>query len=259
MKLLLILILLLIVLAFVYLRRRVVFDYERGVLFRNGIFAGILEPGAYWYLPFRTAIEKVDIRLRTVPVPSQEVLSADNVTLKITLCAQYTVTDPFTAVTKVEKFPDALYMTLQLALRELVGAADVDDVIAKRQAIGQGIFEKSEAAVRAYGLTLHRVDVKDIMFPGDLKKIFAQVVNARKEGLAALEKARGETAALRSLANAAKLLENNPTLMQLRTLQSVESGNGNTVVLGWPTETVPVPLKKPKSGGTPKANGSEEK
>jgi hypothetical protein len=86
--------------------------------------------------------------------------------------------------------------------------------------------------------------VKDIMFPGDLKKIFAQVVKAQKEGQASLEKARGESAALRNLANAAKMLEGNPALMQLRVLQSVDAGTGNTMVLGMPSDMMPLPLKK---------------
>jgi len=81
------------------------------------------------------------------------------------------------------------------------------------------------------------------MFPGKLKEIFAQVINAKKEGLAALEKARGETAALRSLANAAKMIENNPNLMQLRLLQTLGQSSGNTLILGMPSNTSPVPIK----------------
>ena len=226
------------------LSRQIVFEYERGLLFRNGVLKRTLAPGAHWYIPFRSSIQKVDVRLKTVSIPSQEILSSDNITLKVTLSAQYSVTDPVIALTKIEKFQDAFYMTLQLALRELVGAAKVDEVIAGRQAIGKNIFDRTATKVTEYGLTLHAVDVKDIMFPGDLKKIFAQVVKAQKEGLAILEKARGETAALRHLANAAKMLDNNPALMQLRVLQSLEQGGGNTIVLGWPAQTTPLPIGK---------------
>lgn len=233
-------------LAFAYryfVRKETVYEYERGLLFRRGVFVKLLPPGQYRFLPAFRAIQKVDARLRTISIPSQEVLSSDNVTVKITLAAQYVVSDPAVAVTKVEKFQDAFYMTLQLALRALVGSAPIDDVISKRSEIGKRIFEAAQEKAGKLGLTLKTVDVKDIMFPGDLKKMFAQVVKAQKEGLAALEKARGESAALRNLANAAKVLEGNPSLLQLRLLQSLESG-GNTVVLGFPHEGTAIPLSK---------------
>lgn len=228
----------------VFVRRETVYEYESGLLFSKGLLRRTLPPGQRWFLKTHSMIQKVDMRLRTVSVPSQEVLSSDNVTIKVTLAAQYSVTDPVIALTKVEKFQDAFYMLLQLALRELVGGMQIDDVVSKRQELGKSIYEQAKVKARDLGLTLHLVDIKDIMFPGGLKKIFAQVVNAQKEGQASLERARGETAALRSLANAAKLLEGNPALMQLRFLQSVDAGTGNTVVLGLPSDVLPLPLKK---------------
>lgn len=239
------------------LRKETVYEYERGLHFRKGKLTRMLMPGQYWYFPFNTSITKVDIRLRTISIPSQEVLSSDNVTIKITLSAQYFVSEPSIAITEVEKFQDAFYMSLQLALRELVGATVIDEVIAKRTEIGKKIFELTEASVKGIGLSLKAVDVKDVMFPGDLKKIFAQVVKAQKEGLAALEKARGETAALRNLANAAKMLEGNPALMQLRTLQSLEAGTGNTVVIGLPSD-MPFPVRKHSQNFPEKQKGGEE-
>lgn len=228
----------------IFLRKEIVYEFERGLLFRKGLLKQTLSPGQYWVSRIHSTIQKVDARLRTIAVPSQEVLSSDNVTIKVTLAAQYSVSDPAIAVTKVEKFQDAFYMILQLALRELVGGLKIDDVIAKRQEIGKALFEKTESKAKELGLTLKVVDVKDIMFPGDLKKIFAQVVKAQKEGLAILEKTRGETAALRNLANAAKMLEGNPSLMQLRVLQSVDAGTGNTMVFGLPSDMMPLPFKK---------------
>jgi len=228
----------------VFFRKETVYEFERGLLFRKGLLNRTLSPGQHWFLRMQSNIQKVDIRLRTISVPSQEVLSSDNVTIKVTLAAQYLVSDPGIAITKVEKFQDAFYMLLQLSLRELVGGLKIDEVIAKRQEIGKSLFEKTEAKVKDLGLTLKVVDVKDIMFPGDLKKIFSQVVKAQKEGQASLEKARGESAALRNLANAAKMLEGNPTLMQLRVLQSVDAGTGNTMVLGLSSDVMPLPLKR---------------
>lgn len=107
-------------------------------------------------------------------------------------------------------------------------------------------MEATEPKAADLGLRLISVNLKDIMFPGKLKEVFAQVVNAKKEGLAALEKARGETAALRNLANAAKMLEGNPNLMQLRLLQAIKEPSGNTFVLGMPSPSVPMPIIQEK-------------
>jgi hypothetical protein len=97
------------------------------------------------------------------------------------------------------------------------------------------------------------VNLKDIMFPGKLKEIFAQVVNAKKEGLAAIEKARGETAALRHLANAAKMIDGNPNLMPLRLVQALGEASGNTLILGMPPQSMPVPV--PKERGAKELKG----
>lgn len=103
-------------------------------------------------------------------------------------------------------------------------------------------MEKTQAKASELGMKLISVNLKDIMFPGKLKDMFAQIVNARKEGLAALEKARGESAAMRNLANTARLLENNPSLMQLRIIQAFGESKGNTFILGMPMQTMPMPL-----------------
>lgn len=108
--------------------------------------------------------------------------------------------------------------------------------------MSQQLRERAMPNVEALGLQLLSATIKDITFPGELKRVFAQVVKAQKDGLAALEKARGESAALRNLANAAKLLENNPALLQLRLLQAVSESAGNTVVLGLPAQATLVPL-----------------
>jgi len=141
------------------------------------------------------------------------------------------VTDPYLAFVKVVNYHEALYLQIQMNLRDIVGSLPIDDLLAKREEIGKLLLERSTSKAAEMGIELGFVNVKDIMFPGELKNIFAQVVNARKEGLAALEKARGESASLRNLANAAGLLDKNPNLMQLRLLQSLEKNSGNTVVI----------------------------
>jgi regulator of protease activity HflC (stomatin/prohibitin superfamily) len=223
-----------------------VFEYERGLRYTKGRFAGIVPPGRYWVMSSSTTIQKVDIRPTFVSITGQEVLISDGVALKVSLAAKYEVADPDIAVNKVANYYAALYLELQLGLRQIIGGAPIDDLLGKRQDFGKQLHELTANKIAGMGLTLIEVEIKDIMFPGELKKIFTQVVKARQDGLAALERARGETAALRNLANAAALVERNPMLMQLRLLQAVSQSSGNTIVLGMPSSgPIPIQAKTP--------------
>ncbi|MHC5036968.1 MAG: slipin family protein [Planctomycetota bacterium] len=227
-------------------RRTVVFEYEKGMKYVGGRFEGVLEPGAYWHIPFFTTLRKVDVRPRFISIVGQEVLSSDGVTLKVSLAAKYQIADPDKATHKIQSYEGALYLELQLALRQIIGGADIDSVLSTRSEMSKQLVELTASRMEEIGLTLLTVSVKDIMFPGALKEIFAQVVNARQEGLASLERARGETAALRHLANAAKMLESNPNLMSLRVLQTLGESSGNTLVLGMPAQEAATTLAATK-------------
>jgi len=236
--------------ALVFIRRVTVFEFERGLKYSRGKFATVLAPGQHWYLPAFTIIQKVDVRPRVVSVSGQEVLSLDGVALKVSVAAEYQIADPDVAVNEVASYEEALYLKLQLALRGIIGSATIEDLLKKREEFGKRLMELAEPEAPKLGLKLISADIKDIMFPGQLKQVFAQVEKARQEGLAALERARGETAALRNLANAAKLLESNPMLMQLRVIQSVGGTSGNTLVLGMPSQTTPLPLRTGELGAS---------
>jgi len=225
-------------------RRITVYEFEKGIKYCHGKFVTVLGPGQHWFMPYFTRIDKTDVRPRFVTIPGQEVLTSDSVTIKISLAANYEIADVNTAINKVQNYAASLYLELQLALREIVGGASIDDVLEKRAEFGGRLMELTKDKAAALGVRLLDVNIKDIMFPGTLKQTFSQVAAARKEGQAALERARGESAALRNLANAAKMLDNNPNLLQLRLLQTVGESSGNTVVLGSLPEVV-VP-KKPK-------------
>lgn len=217
-----------------------IFEYEKGLKYRKGKFVGILLPGRYWKFSQNTVVTKIDVRPRVVSIPGQEVLTADNVSLKISVTAQYEVVDANVAVNKISSYSEAFYAAVQLALRDIIGSLPVDEILAQRSAINQRLMDATSPKAQELGLKIALIGVKDIMFPGELKKIFAKVVEAQKEGLAALERARGETASLRNLANVSKVLEENPTLLQLRALQTP----GNTVVLGIPNAVIPVKNKE---------------
>ncbi len=226
-----IIILLAIVLIVLLLRGSVIYEYQRGLLYSLGKFVKVLGPGAYYYIPVFQSITKVDVRLHMMNIPSQEVLTSDNISIKISLATSYRVADPYLAYNEVAGYNEAMYQILQLTARDVIGNLLIDELLAQRGQIGQQLLERSQAQAVKFGIDLQAVNLKDVMFPGELKNIFAQVVNARKEGQAALERARGETAALRNLANAAQLFKDHPQLWQLRLLQGLEKGQGNTIVL----------------------------
>ena len=253
----------LVILSMLAQTRITIFEYERGLKFQRGRFARVLEPGAYWYLPAFTRIQKVDIRPARLAVAGQEVLSADGVAVKASVAATYKIADPQRAVLATDDYRTAVYTELQLALRAVVSESKIDDLLEQRAAMSEKLKTIPAAALAAIGIELQDAAVRDLTLPGELKKIFAQVVKARQEGLAALERARGETAALRNLANAAQMVERNPSLVQLRLLQVLAQQPGNTLVLGVQQQGTPIPLRSreidapPPAGSSPALDGSE--
>lgn len=222
------------------IKRVVVYEYQRALKYTKGRYQETLGPGQYWIFSWRSSIVPVDVRPEFITIPGQDVLSADGVTLKVSLAAQFEVSDPNVAVNKNANFRNSLYLFLQMALREIVGKEKIDALLENRAGISSKLMELTAARATELGLKLTLADVKDIMFPGEMKKVFAQVVKAQKEGQAALEKARGETAALRNLANAARIMDDNPNLLQLRALQALTDSSGSTLVFGLPNGAIPI-------------------
>lgn len=208
-------------------------QWERALLFRNGAVVRTLDPGAYRLWASGWSLRRVDVRPWILQVPTQEVPTSDGVTVKVTAAGRVRVVDPVTYVTASQDPLGALYLAVQVALRELVAAASVEDLLAARGDIGLQLLA-STRGVEELGLAIEQLELKDIVLPADLKRAQAQVLIARAEGLAALERARGETAALRNLANAARLCADNPAVLQLRLLQQLSTGPSHTVVIGSP-------------------------
>jgi len=235
---------------FRFLRFFTVPEAQCGLLYQHGRFQACLEPGRHLRWGFGYTVTTVDLRKQTFPVASQEILSADHVGLKLSVAVTLQVTDPLKAMHLVQDWPAHIYNAVQLALRSLVAAQPIEDLLSKRCEIGRQLLAAVVPAGEEIGVTIHATEVKDVMFPGELKKAFAEVLKAKQEGQAALERARAETAALRNLANAARLLEGNPALQNLRLLQSLSGANaaGNTLVMGFPSGFIPLPAAKPPKG-----------
>ncbi|MEO8336623.1 MAG: slipin family protein [bacterium] len=247
-----------VVVARARLRKIIVFEFERGLLYESGRFHSLLEPGGYWIWSTSKNITKIDVRPRITAVPGQEVLTSDGIAVKLSLVARYQVADPVRAVNGQQSYESALYTELQLAIRRMVSALTIDALLSSRASLAEQLTAEVSPAVALFGLTLLKADLKDLTLPGDLKKLFSQVTKARQEGLAAMERARGETASLRSLANAARMMDDNPSLMQLRLLQVVGEQSGNTLVLGVPQSGAPIPMPRgTKVGDQPKPLDAE--
>jgi len=157
------------------------------------------------------------------------------------------VADPVKAAHETQNWASDIYNTAQLALRAVIGAVTVEALLAQRLDVGAQLLARVQPEAAKIGVNVLALEVKNVMFPADLKRAFADVLKAKQEGQAALERARGESASLRNLANAARVLEGNPALMNLRFMQSLATAQnaGNTLVVGVPGGFVPLKASKP--------------
>ncbi len=222
----------------------IVYDYQAGLLYRNGRLVRLVPPGSYWLNKVFDKVEVVDLRLTTSTVGAQEVISQDNVGLKLSIAMRYKIDNAEKALHSTQSWFNDLYLLVQLACRDLVAATKADELLAKRKEIGESLLLAVQAEAAKFGIDVQSVEIKDIMFPNEIRKLFGELVRAQKEGQASLERARAEHATLRSLANAARMIEGNPALMNLRVLHSLSattnSGTAPSLVLGVPQGMFPL-------------------
>jgi regulator of protease activity HflC (stomatin/prohibitin superfamily) len=215
--------------------KTIVEAYEKGLKFRNGRFVELLEPGRYRVARIlaKEEIRKVDLRLRTLVLQGQEMLTLDKVTLRVTLLATMKVADPAAALLKVDDYAAQLYGDVQLALRDAVGALELEALIGQKGRLGDAVTLAVREKALAYGVDLVAAGVRDLILPGEMKAILNQVMEARKKAEASLILRREEVAATRSLANTADMLAKNPALLRMKELEALEkiAGQGATIVI----------------------------
>ena len=199
-------------------------DEHVGVLKVNGKFERMLTAGRYgfWKVQRQVEVKLIDLRLQTMEVSGQEILTKDRVSLRLNLTAAYRVVDPQAVLFKVNDADAFVYRELQLALRESVGAQSLDALLEDKDSLNQHIAARVKQRFVDYGIALSNVGVKDIILPGDMKMILNKVVEAQKVAEANLINRREETQAMRSLHNTAKMMENNPILLRLKELEALE-------------------------------------
>jgi regulator of protease activity HflC (stomatin/prohibitin superfamily) len=199
-------------------------DHGAGILAVDGKVERLLPAGSYafWKFNRNVAVELVDLRLQTLEVTGQEILTRDKVALRLNLSATWRYTDVLKAFKELAKPAEHLYRELQFGLRAAVGTRSLDELLENKTVIDEAVTAQVTTKLAAYGLQLDGVGVKDIVLPGEMKTILAQVVEAGKAAEANVIRRREETAATRSLLNTAKVMEGNPVALRMKELETLE-------------------------------------
>ena len=199
-------------------------EHGAGILWIDGKVERLLAAGSYafWKFNRNVSVELVDLRLQALEVTGQEILTRDKVSLRLNLSATWRYTDVLKAYKELAKPAEHLYRELQFGLRAAVGTRSLDELLENKTVIDEVVTAQVKAKLADYGLQLDGVGVKDIVLPGEMKTILAQVVEAGKSAEANVIRRREETAATRSLLNTAKVMEDNPVALRLKELETLE-------------------------------------
>ena len=200
---------------------RIVQQYERGVIFVLGRLTGAKGPGLFLVPPFISRMIKVDLRIVTLIVPPQEVITRDNVTIRVTAVVYFSVIDPVAAVVNVVNFNQATTQIGQTSLRNVLGQSELDDLLAQRNKINHALQEIISEQTTRWGINITAVEVKDVELPAAMQRAMAKQAEAEREKRAKVIHAQGELQASASLAQAAAVMSTQPAALQLRFLQTL--------------------------------------
>jgi regulator of protease activity HflC (stomatin/prohibitin superfamily) len=241
---------------------RVVQQYERGVIFILGSLRGAQGPGVFWVPPIITRMIKVDLRIVTLTVPPQEVITRDNVTIKVTAVIYFYVVDPATAVVNVMNYIQATTQIGQTTLRNVLGQSELDELLAQRNKINRELQEIIDEHTERWGVKVTAVEIKDIELPVTMQRAMAKQAEAEREKRAKIIHAEGELQASTQLAQAANVIASQPSTLQLRYLQTLTEiavEKNSTIIFPLPLDIIEPFLNIAKRQETvaehPKSNG----
>jgi len=200
---------------------KIVQEYERGVIFRLGRLVGARGPGLFFIIPFVDRMVKIDLRVVTLDVPSQEAITRDNVTVKVNAVVFFRVLDPSAAVVQVEDYKRATWNIAQTTLRNVLGQSELDDLLSNREEINKKLQHIIDETTEPWGVKVSIVEVKDVELPQSMQRAMAKQAEAEREKRAKIVHAEGEFDAAQKLSDAAKLMSQNPVSIQLRYLQTL--------------------------------------
>ena len=234
---------------------RIAREYERGVVFRLGRLIDLKGPGLFLILPFGIdRLTKIDLRVITLEVPPQEVITVDNVTVKVNAVIFYQVVDARAAVTRVFNYGVATSQKAQTTLRAVLGQHSLDDLLAKRESINQDLQQIIDQQTEPWGIKVSAVEVKDVELPQSMQRAIARQAEAEREKRAKVIAAEGEFQAAQTLANAAEVISTRPAALALRymqTLLDMSSEKSSTIIF-----PVPIELIRPLLGGAKDESGA---
>jgi len=218
---------------------KVVQEYERGVIFRLGRLQGAKGPGLFFIIPFVDRMVKVDLRVITLDIPSQEAISRDNVTVRVNAVTYFRVVDPCDAIVQVEDYRRATWQISQTSLRSVLGQSDLDELLIHRDEINQKLAQIIDEQTEPWGIKVSIVEVKDVELPDTMKRAMARQAEAEREKRAKVIHAEGEYNAAARLRDAAARIAEQPAAIQLRYLQTlteIAMEKNSTIIFPIPLE-----------------------
>ena len=226
---------------------RITREYERGVIFRLGKLVGAKGPGLIFLIPFADRMVKMDLRVVTIDVPKQEIMTKDNVPATVDAVIYFRVEDPIAAVVKVENFLKATSLIAQTTLRSVLGQSPLDDLLSQRDIINQKLQEIIDKQTGPWGIKVTSVETKEVSLPDSMKRAMAKQAEAERERRAKIVNAQGEFEAAEKMVQAAGLIAKEPIALQLRYLQTMRemaSEHNTTTFLPLPIDLFSAFLKK---------------
>jgi regulator of protease activity HflC (stomatin/prohibitin superfamily) len=216
-------------------------EYQRGVIFRLGRSKAVLGPGLYWIVPWVDQKVQVDVRTKTIDIEPQDTVTSDSVTIRVNAVLYYRIISPQKAINRVENYQMAVYQVALTTLRNVVGQNILDDVLQNRDKINIRIQEIVDAITEEWGILIERVETKDVEIPSSMQRAMAKEAEAIREKRARLIKAAAEQEASQKLAEAARLISQNPVALELRRLQmltEIGAENNTTTILMMPSDFI---------------------
>lgn len=226
---------------------KIVREYERGVIFRLGRLLGAKGPGLFIIIPIADKMFRVDLRTAVIDVPVQEVITKDNVPVRVNAVIYFRVMDPEKSIVQVQNFIAATQQISQTTLRSVIGQAHLDQLLAEREELNTRLQEIIDEATDPWGIKVSTVEIKDVEIPKTMQRAMAAQAEAERDRRAKIINAEGEFQAAKKLAQAAKVMAAEPMALQLRTLRTiseVSAENASTVVLPFPIEILRAFLPK---------------
>ncbi len=219
---------------------RVIKQFERGVVYRFGrVQTRVREPGLTWLIPFADRLQKVNLQIITLPVPGQDGITRDNVTVRVDAVIYFKVEDPVRAAVDVQDYMSAIGQVAQTSLRSIIGKSNLDDLLSNRERLNQGLELLIDSPALGWGIHIDRVEIKDVVLPDSMKRSIARQAEAERERRARVITADGELQASEKLAQAAEVMAEEPAALQLRLLQTVvevAAEKNSTLILPFPVE-----------------------